>query len=487
MRAQSIRSILHKALILGALCAWVSGSVRAADRLVLTSAPGAWEASPFHEFDAPESIWSGRAVVRDERGSAQLAALLSVELQRLSAELHDKEGWRPPVAAGDPLRIFIARKDAGGVRRVAARSIEQAHLVQPTIQLDASGLSDAEIASQVGRLYAVATLAAYNVSDTSFLTAAAADYLSRDAGFEWREATLADAAAPEVDVFTHPDSLGRLFVEEFARETGGPVALRAVWETAAETAEPPLQILLRRYAEETGSPQETLMLRFAARVYATLETNPLPSRISLSDLETQGLNATAPAVFAMRHRVFLSDSETSVGALRVSWPDQGSRAAAIVRYRDAALPADVVYMTPGAARMVPLAGVARVDFVVAGADAGPSLSGAVALVEGVGAFPFAGLSAQALSGPGGPHVSWTTASHEGLAGWVVFREEVLPDGRISRSGPAIIPSSTKGEESFRYVYVDSATTPGTYYRYTVWAVTDEGLLARAFSATLKTE
>jgi hypothetical protein len=487
MRAQSVRPILQKALIFGVFCALVSGSARAVDRLILTSAPAAWEGSPFHEFSAPEPIWNGRAVVRDEGGNARLGALLSAELQRLSFELHDKEGWRLPVAAGDPLRIFIARKDAGGLRRVAARVVEQGHLVQPTIQLDATGLSDAEIVHQVGRLFAVATLAAYNVADGSFLTTAAADYLSHDANPESREAALADAAAPEVDVVVHASSLGRLFVEEFARETGGPAALRAVWETAAETAEPPLQVLLRRYAEGTGAKEEALMLRFATRLYATLETDPSPSRVSFSDLQTQGLDAAAPAVFAMRHRVLLSDPESAVGALRVSWPDQGSGAAAVVRYRDAALPADVVYMAPGATRTVPLAGVARVDFVVAGSTAGPPLSGAVALVEGVAAFPFAGLSAQALSGPGGPHVSWTTASHEGLAGWAVFREEVLPDGRIARSGPEIIPSSNKGDDSFRYVYVDSATAPGTYYRYTVWAVTEEGLLARAFSATLKTE
>ncbi len=478
---------MSKALILSALCAFAAATGRAADRLVLSASPSVWEASPFHEFHAPEPIWNGRAVVRDEEGSAPLAALLSTELQRLSVELHDKQGWRSPVAPGDPLRIFIARKDAGGVRRVAARIVEQRHLVRPAIQLDATGLSDAEIVRQVGRLYAVATLAAYNVADSSFLTSAAAEYLSRDSGPEAREAELVAAAAPEVDVVAHPDSLGRLFVGEFSREAGGPSALRAVWETSAETAEPPLQVLLRRYAEATGSKEEALMLRFAARLYATLETDPLPSRVSFSDLQTQGLDAAAPAVFAMRHRVLLGDSEASVGALRIAWPEQGSGAAAIVRYRDAALPADVVYMAPGATRTVPLAGVSRVDFVVAGSEAGPPLSGAVALVEGISAFPFAGLSAQALAGPGGPHVSWTTASHDGLAGWAVFREEVLPDGRIARTGPEIIPSSNKGEDSFRYVYVDSAASPATYYRYTVWAVTDDGLLARAFSATLRTD
>jgi hypothetical protein len=68
----------------------------------------------------------------------------------------------------------------------------------------------------------------------------------------------------------------------------------------------------------------------------------------------------------------------------------------------------------------------------------------------------------------------------------VFREEVLADGRVTRTGPEIVPSSERAETSYRYAYVDRATTPGTFYRYTVWAVTDEGLLARAFAVTLKT-
>ena len=91
-----------------------------------------------------------------------------------------------------------------------------------------------------------------------------------------------------------------------------------------------------------------------------------------------------------------------------------------------------------------------------------------------------------MAGPGQPRVTWTTSSHEGLSGWAVFREEVLSDGRISQSGPEIVPSSRQGAESFRYVYVDSEASPSTFYRYTVWAVTDDGVLARAFSATLRT-
>ncbi len=49
-----------------------------------------------------------------------------------------------------------------------------------------------------------------------------------------------------------------------------------------------------------------------------------------------------------------------------------------------------------------------------------------------------------------------------------------------------MPSSESAPESFRYAFLDRSVRPGTFYRYTVWAVTDEGLLARAFAATLET-
>ena len=81
---------------------------------------------------------------------------------------------------------------------------------------------------------------------------------------------------------------------------------------------------------------------------------------------------------------------------------------------------------------------------------------------------------------------WTTASNGGLTGWAVFREEVQADGLIVRTGPQIVPASSDTRESLRYAYLDTGVRAGTYYRYTVWAVTADGLLTRAFSATLRT-
>ncbi len=84
-----------------------------------------------------------------------------------------------------------------------------------------------------------------------------------------------------------------------------------------------------------------------------------------------------------------------------------------------------------------------------------------------------------------PRLTWRTGSHEGIWGWAIFREELKADGRIARTGPEIVPSTERSDEAFSYAFVDSGAVAGTYYRYTVWAVTDEGLLARAFAVTLR--
>jgi hypothetical protein len=486
MRAKQVRRTPAKALILGVLCLLARGLANGLDPAGAASSAAAWEASPYRNFGPEQALAGGRAVLRDEADDAGIAAAVGSELRRIAVELHEKQGWRVPLADGDPLRIFIARKDAEGVRRLAVRGIDSGHLVAPAIQLDATGLSARQIVHEVGRLYAFATLSAYGALDRTFVTQATAEYLAGHDGDEEREAARLLAAAPAVDLATHADSLGRLYVEEFARAAGGPAALRGVWEKAAETAEEPLGILMKSYTETTGAREDALLLRFSARLYATLETEASPSRVSLADLETQGLDAATPVPFTLRHRTFLPSVEAGAGALRVAWPDQGAGAAAIIRYREASLLPDVVFLAPGSTHTIPLSGASRVDFVVAATSAGPPLFGAIAMVERVGSFPFAGLAAQAVAGPGQPRVTWTTSSHEALSGWAVFREEVLADGRISRSGPEIVPSSRQGEESFRYVYVDSEASPATFYRYTVWAVTEDGVLARAFSATLRT-
>ncbi len=478
-------SALTSALILCPAARAQEPQVQAPDQLVqpLPLLPtGSWESSPYRNFGPTQAVAS-RVLLSDEADGRALAGALSVELRRLSVELFEKQGWRSPLSESDPLRVYVARKEAGGVRRLAMRGIENGSLRRPVIQLDATGLSDREIAREVGRLFAFAVLAAYEAPDASSFTAAAADYVAAvSESAEEREAAQAAAAAPELDLNRAPVFVTRLFVEELARAAGGPVGLRAAWERSRETGEAVRSVALRQAAETSGEPAESIALRFAARLYAAVETEAQPSRIGVEDLLTGAFDTAAPAPLSLRHRTYLPGEGGT--ALRVAWPAEGGMAAAVVRYRDVQLPPDVVFLEPGLVRTFPSSGVARVDWVVLGGTAGaPS---APAFFERVAEFPFVGLNASAETSGDAARLLWTTATHERLAGWAIFREQLLADGRVVRTGPQIVPSTGQSDESMRYAYLDSSAVSGAWYRYSVWAVTDDGLLARAFSATLKT-
>ncbi len=291
------------------------------------------------------------------------------------------------------------------------------------------------------------------------------------------------AAAPLLDFRAHPGALGRLWVQEVAFAAGDGSLWRRAREEAAASGEGP-RAAMARLVTELSRSDGRFLLRAAARLLATLEPEASPSRLRLADLEAGALDAAPPAALSVRHRSILPDGETD--ALVLAWPPDGGEGAAVVRYSDRALPPDVVFFGPGDRRAIPLSGVARVDFLVAGSEpVAPGLRAPVDCVRDASAL-FSGLEARASAGPGSPRLTWTTASHAGLWGWAIFREEVLSDGRIARTGPELVPSSEASLESFGYAYVDTSAAPDTFYRYTVWAVTDEGLLARAFWATLET-
>ena len=290
------------------------------------------------------------------------------------------------------------------------------------------------------------------------------------------------AAAPELDFQAHPAALGRLWVQEASLAAEGSLWRRARDEAAA-TGEMPKAAMARLVAELARN-DSSLLLRAAARLYAGLEPEASPSRLKIADLEAGALDAAPPAPLSIRHRCLLPDGET--GALVLAWPPDGGDGAAVVRYSDRELPPDVVFFAAGDRRAIALSGVARVDFVVAGSGQGvPGLRAPVDCVRDA-AGPFSRLEARASVSGAGPQLAWTTASHAGIWGWAVFREEILADGRVSRTGPELVPSSESAVESFGYAFVDTSAAPGIFYRYSVWAVTDEGQLARAFSATIET-
>ena len=443
----------------------------------------AWAQSPERHFLPARPLPSVRAVLFDELNDPALASAVAGELGWLSDELYSRQGWRAPFSDDEPLRIYVARRQSGGVHEVAGRPGAKGRLESPSILLDASGLSTQEIAHEIGRQVVLATLAGYDVED-AFLGPAIAEHLCERAGGANSEQAWIAAAAPSLDFRARPDVLGSLWVAEVVRGAGGNGVLREAWERASAEGELPTDVLVRRVSESTGETAEQVLLRAAARLYAAVEPEASPSRLRLLDVQFGAIDAAAPAAFTVRHRAFLPETDET---LRVAWPPDGAAGAAVVRYRDGGLAPDVVLFAAGDARAIPLSGVARIDWLVAGSADGPRAIIAPVYAVLSPDIPYRRLEARAEAGPDGARLIWTTASHEGLWGWAIFREQVLPDGRIARTGPEIVPSSESAERSFRYQFVDSGVTLGVYYRYTVWAVTSEGVLARAFAATLRAE
>ncbi len=479
MRRPSILRIARACL--GALPLFLAVTVLAAEKGETPQGFREWIQSPGRHFRDGQPVGGRRALVFDEADDPALREQLGAELARLDDELYRRQGWRPPFAEGEPLRIYVSRSPSGAAIPAATAASGSGRGAEPVLLLEAAGRSSAEIVREAARRVARATLDGYGVEDP-FLSPALAEYLAAPAGDIRDDETWTLAAAGQLDFRGRPAALGRFWVAEAAR-AAGPTSLREAWQRAAEGGEAPMDALLRAIEETTGRPEESITLAAAARIYAALEPEASPSRLRLLDVESGAIDASAPVSLAARHRSFLPETEET---LRVSWPQDGAAGAAVVRYRDAALPPDVVFFAAGDRRALPLAGVARVDWLIAGSATGGRGVAAPVYADLSATVPYSGLEARAAADADGPRLTWTTESHEGLWGWAVFREEVLADGRIARTGPEIVPSALSSAQSFRYEYLDSGSARGTYYRYTIWAVTGEGLLARAFSATIKT-
>lgn len=473
------------------VAALLSGVAALASADALRDGPERWIQSPYRQFGAPQALAGGRAALFDEADDPAVRAALTATLQRLDAEVFGRDGWRAPFDAKEPLRIYLARHEAGGVREVSGQRGEGGRIAHAAVLLDASGLSAAQIAREVARQIVRATVDAYGAPEDAFLTPAVVEALAVDPAEAFADDEAASlAAAPSVDFRGNPSALGRFWVDEALRETGGSGFFRQVWERAAGTREAPLSTALRMLPDASSSRAEVVLARAAARFYAAVETEAAPARLRRFDLESGALDAAPPEELSVRHRTFLPEDSgdalrvASEDALRVVWPEDAGAGAAVVRYNDASLPADVVLLAPGDVRRIPLSGVSRVDWIVAGSPQGGGGLRAPAAIEEAKSNVFTGLEARA-TGADRPRLFWRTGSHEGMWGWAVFREELRPDGRVARSGPEIVPSSERADEPFAYAFVDSSAVAGVYYRYTVWAVTDEGLLARAFAVTLR--
>jgi hypothetical protein len=461
---------------------------------------GADEAAPWERFFSPTGplltdlrrpigpgvatvpLFEGRVLVVLPGGGAEAARSVSADLEARLALLLEGEPWLRPFSPASPLRITLFAS-GGPSSSVRLAGVREGMALAPALEIRTAGRGLAEVGEEVARGVALLALRTWAPQAPDRLSMAAARAVAlTDTLTESDREEIREAAASPSGTLTDGggEILGALWIREML-QAAGPGFLPAAW-SALDGAPRPYVSLASAYEAAAGEPAEEAFRRALRRAYSSVDVLPDFSRISLDGLEAGALDAASPGFLSWRYS---STSPTRDGGVIVRWPEDGARAFAVLHYEDG-LPDDLVDLSAGDEKTLPLAGVSRIDWIVAGTD-GPRAPLAAPVEAAVDdRFPVAGLSARAESASqDGVRLEWSTASHRDLAGWAILRSEVDTSGEVVRTGPDWLPAREEDVGGSSYFYIDSSAAPGRFYRYDVWAVTREGALSRSFRVTLR--
>jgi hypothetical protein len=425
------------------------------------------------------TIWDGRVVVRAPRIPAADLAAYAAEADARLRSAFDGTGWSVPFDDSAPLRILVTSSTGLGFSNVSVVGRD------PMIVLNIAGHPSAESAAETTRNVAILVLhAAAPAAGSEVLLASARAMSLGDEFLESDREELREMGAGPAHSLEARGS--ELFAASWIREMGrsaGPDFLRGVWTDRVARGEASLSAYAAAFHDLGGTASEAFY-RTLARLYGGEEVFGDPSKLSEIDLATGALNASSPGTRAWR---FFTSLPASGGGWGLSWPEDAARGFAVLHYEDG-LPSDIVPFSPGDRKILPSAGVERIDWIILGRDGAPALLAAPVALARETEFPFSGLSAGARTEAGeGVVLSWQTASHRDLAGWAILRSEVTESGRVIQANPESLPAQMDDRSGAAYDFVDTSATPGHYYRYDVWAITADGALSRAFRTTLQAQ
>jgi hypothetical protein len=256
------------------------------------------------------------------------------------------------------------------------------------------------------------------------------------------------------------------------------VDVREAWEQAGERGDD-ADAFLRDLAARTGSASlgacvaEVVASRLAAARTPRSDSVAVSRRIWLAG----DVVPAAPEPLGWR-RVSLRTEDERAG-LEIALPGAGAHAARLLLFYRGDGGFDSLQVFPGATHVVPAAGTASVEVVLADGDG----AGEAPLhVSRVPDYPAALASSRAGWTPGGVEIAWETSRHEDLLGWVVERrDETEADSVPERS---TLPATVASESATGYLWLDRDAIPGHRYRYRVLALTEDGLLGEAFEASV---
>ena len=434
------------------------------------------------------SLWGNRLLLRAQGMDAETVAAIAPAIDASLSRALDS--WNVPFSPSEPIRLLLFSSAEAPFSEVFSLAGEGGRERDPVVALNVAGQTDAEIGAEAVRDVGSFVLRrlAPGAGDALVFAAARALSISGDLLDSDRE-EIREAGSSPVNSLERRE--GEIFAAAWIDEmaaAAGPGFVSSVWNRRVAAGEATLSAFGEEYSERTRRSPWDAFANSLERAYSRAEVFADLSRLSDRDRDAGALDASAPGLLAWRF--FSSEVDSSApgskgsNGLNVSWPPDAARGFAVLHYEDS-LPSDVVPFAPGDTKVLPLSGVSRIDWVVLGDREAASLSAPVA-TEAVTGFPTSGLSAGAVAAPGdGVSLAWTLARQQDLSGWAILRSEVDESGRVLKSPPWWIPSQSGRQEHAEYSYVDSTAVPGRFYRYDVWAVTEDGGLSRSFQATIQ--
>lgn len=437
--------------------------------------------APYSRSVERRVLRGGELLVSFDAGvAAGLRDDLSRDLPAFVSSLLDRDGWPRPLSARSPLLVLFS---AGpGVTASGWDGRERDGTLRSPVVLIASatrerGTALFDAANQIALL----SVRQAAPGESSWAVEGVAAWLSRRVlGPDLGPASAYDPFLEEAGSLTAPAVLAAFLESLERRLPKGALDVREAWEQAGERSGDDAEVFLRDLASRSGAA--SLGARMAEVVASRLTaadarhgTSPAFSRRAWL---AGDVVPAAPAPLGWR-RVSLFTEDERAG-LEISLPEAGAHAARLLLLYRGDGGFDSLPVFSGATRVVPAAGTASVQIVLADGDGTVDVP---LRVRRVPDYPAVLASSRAGWVNGGVEIAWETSRHKDLLGWVVERRDET-DADAAALVRDTLPATSDAESATGYLWLDRDAIPGHRYRYRVLALTEDGLLGEAFEASV---
>jgi hypothetical protein len=435
--------------------------------------------SPYARSAERRALRGGELLVSFDAGvPAPLRDELSRDLNAFVSALVDRDGWPRLLSTRSPLLVLFT---AGpGVSAAGWDGRDRNGTLRSPVILVASATREkgAAIADAANQVAVLSLRQAAPLESSWAVEGVAAWLLRRDLGPDPLRPPVPDPFLDEAGALTTPGVLAAFLEALESRLPRGAVDVREAWEQAGERGDD-ADAFLRDLAARAGSASlgarvaEIVASHLAASSAPRSDSPAVPRRVWLAG----DVVPAAPGPLGWR-RVSLRTEDERAG-LEIALPDAGAHAARLLLFYRGDGGFDSLPVFPGATRVVPAAGTASVEVVLADGDRAGE---ATLHVSRVPDYPAALASSRAGWTSGGVEIAWETSRHEDLLGWVVERrDETDGDAPLERN---TLPATVASGSATGYFWLDRDAIPGHRYRYRVLALTQDGLLGEAFEASV---